>query len=132
MIVHHACSRVLSARLSLALLCALTGCAGGGTSAPTPPQIAVSLSMPTVTVPQTGMDVIVPIHIASPSETAVVMFSGLPGGVQVGYAASDTSPSGDLTFKGDSSTPLGTYMPTINVSSAGGMASTQFTLVVVK
>jgi hypothetical protein len=110
----------------------MIGCGGTSALGPAPPNISVSLSTPSVIVPQTGMEVIVPISIVSPSETALVAVTGLPGGIQQGYYASDTNPSGILTFMGGSVTPLGTYMPTITVHSAGAVASTQFVLVVTK
>ena len=109
----------------------MAGCGGHAAFTP-PPHISVSLSMPLVVVPQTGMEVIVPISIMSPSETALVAVTGLPGGILQGYSASDTNPSGVLTFTGGPVTPIGTYMPTITVNSAGATASTQFKLVVTK
>ncbi len=77
-----------------------------------------------------GSPVIVPIQIDSTSETATVFFSGLPGGVQEMYAATDTNPSGSLTFTATSSAMTGTYMPIVTVSSAGQTATTQITLIV--
>ncbi|MGA2534526.1 MAG: hypothetical protein ABSF53_00820 [Terracidiphilus sp.] len=111
-------------------ICAMTGCGGSGTFTSTPPHISVSLSAPSVSVSQDGMQVVVQISIVSPSETALVSVTGLPGGIKQGYSPSDTNPSGDLTFIGSPAAPIGTYMPTITVSSAGATASTQFTLVV--
>jgi hypothetical protein len=110
---------------------AAAGC-GGRTMFDPPPAISVSLPNPTVVVSQDGMQVTVPIQINSTSETAVVMVTGLPGGVQVSYRASDTSPSGDLFFTGSTAAMAGAYLPTIAVSSAGAMANTQFQLVVTK
>ena len=77
-----------------------------------------------------GSPVIVPIQIDSTSETATVFFSGLPGGVLEMYAATDTNPSGSLTFTATSSAMTGTYMPIVTVSSAGQTATTQITLIV--
>jgi protein-disulfide isomerase len=108
---------------------AAPGCGGRSMLAP-PPAISVSLAVSTVVVSQDGMEVIVPIQINSTSETALVAVSGLPAGVQQRYAASDTSPSGDLIFTGSSQAPVGTYTPTITVHSAGATASTQFKLIV--
>jgi len=125
------CRSLLISFLFASLLTSIPGC-GGGSAFSQPPQISVSLNTPSVVVPQTGMQVVVPINIMSPSETALVNVSGLPGGILQGYAPSDTNPSGVLTFKGDSSAPIGTYMPTITVHSAGAIASTQFTLMVTK
>jgi hypothetical protein len=76
------------------------------------------------------MQVTVPIQIDSTSETAIVMVVGLPGGIEETYRASDTNPSGTLFFTGSPAAMVGTYMPTIEVSSAGAMATTQFQLVV--
>ena len=60
--------------------------------------ITVSLTHSTVNLLQDGTAVIDPITIASSSETALVVVSGLPAGVQVNYASTDTNPSGTLTF----------------------------------
>jgi hypothetical protein len=76
--------------------------------------------------------VIAEIQIESTSETAVVSFVGIPGDVQVGYYASDTSPSGDLKFTAGAAAKPGTYTPKITVQSAGATASTTFSLVVEK
>src|ERR1700721_257267 len=70
------------------------------------------------------------IFIDSPSETALVNFVCLPGGVQEKYSASDTSPSGDLTFTGSDTASPGSYKVLVMVSSAGQTASTGFTMVV--
>jgi hypothetical protein len=111
---------------------AMTGCGGSGAVTSTPARVSVSLSAPSVTVSQDGMEVVVQINIESPSETALVFVTGLPGGVKEGYSPSDTNPSGVLTFMGSPAAPVGTYMPTITVNSAGATAATQFTLVVTK
>jgi hypothetical protein len=92
--------------------------------------ITVSLPISTVVVPQDGTHVIVPIDITSTIETALVTVSGLPSGLQEEYAASDTNPSGSLTFTASAATPAGTYTPTVTVNSAAQTASTNFTLVV--
>jgi len=92
--------------------------------------ISVSLNPSTVVVPQGGMATRVQILIMSTSETALVSFAGLPGGVQVSYAASDTSPSGLLTFMATAKAAAGTYMPIITVNSAGQTATLKFTLTV--
>jgi hypothetical protein len=85
-----------------------------------------------IAVSQNGTPVIVQIFIDSPSETALVSFTGMPGGVQVNYQASDTSPSGTLTFIGSGIAPLGTYTPKVTAHSAGQTAMTTFKLVVEK
>jgi hypothetical protein len=110
------------------VLCA-AGCGGGaGYTTNTPP---ISVMVPAVvTVSQDGKPVIVQIFIDSPSETALVGFVGLPGGVQEKYSASDTSPSGDLTFTGSDTASPGSYKVTVTVNSAGQTASTNFTLIV--
>ena len=110
---------------------ATPGC-GGRAMFEAPPAISVSLPNPTVVVSQDGLQVTVPIQINSTSETAIVIVTGLPGGIQEFYKASDTSPSGDLFFTGSTAAMVGTYMPTIAVSSAGAMATTQFQLMVTK
>lgn len=111
------------------VLSAFTGCGGSGGIVAQPP-ISVSLPISTVTVTQNGNTVIIPIQIMSTSETALVMINGLPGGIEEMYAASDTNPSGSLSFKANASAMTGTFMPTINVLSAGQSASKQFTLIV--
>jgi hypothetical protein len=108
----------------------LCGCGAAGNMGSQAPPISVSLANPMVVVPQSGAPTIVAIKIVSTSETALVSFVGLPGDVQVGYAASDTSPSGILKFIGGPAAPLGTYMPILTVKSAGQTASTTFTLIV--
>ena len=107
------------------------GCGGGGSSfVPHPQPISVSLSATTVVVPQDGTPAHVQILIRSTSETALIGFVGLPGGVDAKYAASDTNPSGLLTFMATKKVAAGTYMPIIAVSSAGQSAMITFTLVV--
>jgi len=121
--------RWLGPALGLAAIPAACGCGGHAMYAPQP-AISVSLVNPRVVVSQDGMQVTVPIQIDSTSETAIVMVVGLPGGIQETYRASDTNPSGTLFFTGSPAAMVGTYMPTIEVSSAGAMATTQFQLVV--
>jgi len=108
---------------------ALTGC-GRADDMQLQTPISVSLPISTVTISQNGPTVIIPIQISSTSETALVMVTGLPGGVAEKYAATDTSPSGSLFFTADASAVPGTYMPTITAMSAGQTAKTQFTLIV--
>jgi len=118
----------------LGMTAALTtacGC-GGKAMFEAPPAISVSLPNPNVVVSQDGMQVTVPIQIDSTSETAIVMVTELPAGIQATYKASDTSPSGDLFLTGSTAAMVGTYMPTILVNSAGAMAKTQFHLMVTK
>jgi hypothetical protein len=124
-----------AALTSLVLSWAAIGCGGGsgsgagGSTNPGNP-ISVSLDSTTVVVPQDGMPAHVQIAIHSTSETALVNFVGLPGGVQTNYAASDTNPSGLLTFFATTSAPAGTYSATVTVNSAGQAASAPFNLVV--
>lgn len=106
----------------------LSGCSGGNGSPPQNP-ISVYLPISTINLPA-GANATVPIQIASPSETAQVAFSGLPAGVQVRYAATDTNPSGTLTFEATESATTGTFMPTVTVTSSGLTESATFTLVV--
>lgn len=114
-----------------AAVCALSGCGAHVTgTGPMAQPISVSLSTSEVVVPPNGTPVHVVISIKSTSETALVSLVGLPGGVQEMYAASDTNPSGSLTFTAARSAVAGTYMPTIYVNSAGQSASLRFTLVV--
>jgi hypothetical protein len=121
----------LGAQCASLMLTALVanGC-GGSTGSGAPNSVSVLLADSTVTVEQGGPPVNALIQIQSPSETAVVSVSGLPAGVGVKYAASDTNPSGLLTFTANSAAMKGTFMPMISVQSAGQMAATQFTLVV--
>jgi len=122
-------SLLLKANISSALVALMMiGCGGSGT--PTMAPISVSLSSSTVVVAQGGTPTYVQISIMSTSETALVSFAGLPGGVDVAYAASDTNPSGLLTFTAVAKTTAGTYMPIVTVNSAGQTAMKQFTLVV--
>jgi hypothetical protein len=125
--------RLAPAFTTLILSWAAIGCgSGGGSGSGTHPgnPISVSLSSSTVVVPQDGMPTSVQITINSTSETALVSFTGLPGGVQAIYAASDTNPSGPLTFVAITSASAGTFSATVIVNSAGETASTQFKLVV--
>jgi hypothetical protein len=92
--------------------------------------LLVSLNSAVVTVPQDGTPVRVVITISSSSETALVSFIGLPGGVEDMYQATDTNPSGLLTFTATMAAVAGTYTPTILVNSAGQTASLRFTMVV--
>lgn len=94
------------------------------------PPVTVKLSLAKVTVSPGGMPASDLIFIASPSETALVSFSGLPGGVTVKYAASDTSPSGTLTFTAGNNAPAGNYTVKVTAMTAGQTASATFTLVV--
>ncbi len=114
----------------LLLVMAGLGCGGRGNSVIVQPPIAVPLPISTVVVSQDGMQVLVPIQITSTSETALVAVQGLPTGVQVRYAASDTNPSGSLAFTATSQSPEGTHSPTVTVNSAGQTASTNFTLII--
>jgi len=107
---------------------ALMGCGGSGFPIMAP--ISVSLSPTTVVVSKDGAPTYIQIRIMSTSETALVSFTGLPGGVQTTYAASDTNPSGSLTFMATSHAALGTYSPIVTVDSAGQTASLTFTLTV--
>src|ERR1700694_1325134 len=119
--------------LAVAVLAMASGCGGGGVSGshnPVVTPITVSLADSTVVVPQDGNSVATAITITSTSETALVVVSNLPSGVQQKYAATDTNPSGLLTFIASSSSPAGSYTPTITVTSAGQTAPTQFNLVV--
>jgi hypothetical protein len=118
---------VLGIALGAALV--VSGC-GGKTGFTNPVPITVSLELSTVTVNQDGSPVIVQINITSTSETALVAVTGLPGDVSVKYAASDTNPSGTLTFTAGASATVGTYTPKITVNSAKQTVSTTFTLVV--
>ncbi|MDE3200107.1 MAG: hypothetical protein KGN79_04230 [Acidobacteriota bacterium] len=110
-------------------VCACGGNANAGMGAMNP--ISVHLVTQTVTVVQGGPAVSVVITIDSPSETAVVQVGGLPAGVSVSYAASDTNPSGLLTLTANATAIKGTFMPTVTVLSAGQTAMTTFTLNVV-
>ena len=121
--------RVWSAA-TLLLAGAVAGCGGGSGGGSTPNPISISLSTSTVNVPEDGAPVHVQITINSTSETALVNFAGLPGGVQSSYQASDTNPSGLLTFIATASASAGTFRPTVTVNSAGQTASQQFTMVV--
>ena len=110
---------------------AVSACGGGGSrSGMLQVPITVSLPISTVIVTRGDGPMSVPIQIRSISETALVSVGNLPGGVQVTYAASDTNPSGSLTFTANASTMTGTFMPFVTVISANQTASLGFTLVV--
>ena len=113
--------------LLCALLPALCAC-GGGSGYPTPRPISVYLPISTVQLTAGAKAVTIPIQINSTSETALVYVIGLPAGVQFTYSASDTNPSGSLTFQANSSAMMGSYMPTVIAMSAGSTASSAFTL----
>jgi len=123
--------RQLAATALLKWVCAvaLLGCSGGNHSF-VPNPISVYLPVTTVEVTAGAAFATVPIEINSPSETALVAVTGLPSGIQVTYAASDTNPSGTLTFTANKTAIAGSYMPTITVTSSGQTASTGFTLIV--
>ena len=108
---------------------AMAGC-GGGTGAMMTLPISVSLGSSTVVVSQDGAPTRVQITIGSTRETALVSFVGLPAGVKVTYAATDTNPSGLLTFTATAAAAAGTYRPMVTIDSAGQTASTGFTLIV--
>jgi Flp pilus assembly protein TadG len=92
--------------------------------------VTVFLPISTVVVTAGGMQVNIPIQIKSTSETALVSVTGLPAGVQERYAASDTNPSGTMTFTAAGTAPAGTRMPIVTVISAGQTVNTPFTLTV--
>jgi len=119
------------ARLRAPLVCFfslfLSTCGGrGGIISPRP--ISVYLPVSTIHLTAGAKPVSIPIQIGSTSETALVSATGLPAGVQMTYASSDTNPSGSLTFSANSTSMKGSYMPTVFVLSAGSTASTGFTL----
>jgi hypothetical protein len=95
-----------------------------------PTVVTVSFPNPSVIVPRNGSQVIVSIIIMSSSETAVVTVNGLPAGVAVNYASSDTNPSGSLAFSAAPQTAVGTYTPRVTVNSASQIVTTTLTLVV--
>lgn len=130
--MHQFWRRSLRGALLAGAALAVCGC-GGKAAGPMQyaPPITVTLDLAQIKVSQNGTPVIVQIFIDSTSETALVSFTGLPAGVQVTYQASDTSPSGALTFIASQNAPLGTYTPKVTAQSAGQTASTTFTLVVV-
>lgn len=124
-------NRYAAIRFLLTSVCTviLSGCAGGSGGFLQNP-ISVYLPISTIDLTQGAESVTVPIQIGSPSETALVAVSGLPAGIQVKYASTDTNPSGTLTFTANASAMSGNFMPTVTVMSAGLTASTGFTLVV--
>ena len=123
--------RTILVMVSAGAAVAAAGC-GGGASMLSPAQVPVTVSLThsTINLLQDGTAVIDPITIVSSSETALVIVSGLPAGVQVKYASTDTNPSGTLTFTAGAESQAGTSMPTVTVYSAGQTASTAFTLIV--
>lgn len=107
----------------------LIGCGGsGGFSFLNP--ISVYLPVSTVVLMPGAPAVSIPIQIRSSSETALVSVSGLPAGVSAKYAASDTNPSGSLTFTAGASAMNGSYTLTITVMSSSQTTSTPLTLIV--
>lgn len=119
--------------LPCALCLASAGCGGGNGASNemlTQNPVTVFLPISTVVVTVGGIQVSVPIQIKSTSETALVSVTGLPAGVQERYAASDTNPSGTMTFTAAGTAPTGTRMPIVTVISAGQTVNTPFTLIV--
>ena len=110
-----------------------SGCgAVTGSLMQTGPPVSVMLGLSKLTLEQGGAAVTENIYIQSTSETAQVSFLGLPGGVQAKYEASDTSPSGTLTFTAAGYTAEGSYPVKVTALTAGETASANFTLVVEK
>lgn len=114
---------------SAGLVIALTSC-GGGSYTPPPVNLSVSVGNATVTVPENGTPVYVPVTIVAPTETATFVIAGLPAGVSESYKESESNPSGLLTLIANATTMPGTYMPKITVGSSGQTASVVFTLVI--
>lgn len=114
---------------SAAFLFTLVGC-GGGTYAPPPINLSVSVNNTTITVPPNGSAVNVPVTIVAPTETATFTIASLPAGVSYNYKESESNPSGLLTLVANTTTVPGTYMPVITVGSSGQTASVMFTLVI--
>jgi len=106
------------------------GCGSSKTGSTLGNPITVTMQSTPVVLPQDGSTVQAQITIVSTSETALVSFSNLPALVQETYSATDTNPSGLITFTASSATPTGTYTPTVTVTSAGQNATTKFTLVI--
>lgn len=123
---------VRAQNLVLALGFAICGCGGGNRNFGPDSSLPISarLSSTTVVVSQDGKPTYVQILIDSTSETAVVSFAAMPAGVQATYQASDTNPSGLLTFIETSKVTAGTYMPIITVNSAQQTTMIGFTLIV--
>lgn len=119
-------AKLVSAALCL---CEIMGCGGGSRNIIVNP-ITVSLPVSTAEVTAGDGTTSIPILINSPSETAQVSVTELPAGVQSSYSASDTNPSGILTFGANRSTAPGTYMPVVSVTSSWQTVATTFTLVV--
>jgi hypothetical protein len=90
----------------------------------------VYLPISSVIIVPGAAPVSIPIQISSSSETALVSVGPLPAGVDAKYAASDTNPSGSITFSANSSTMSGNYMPIITVISSGQTVSTGLTMTV--
>jgi hypothetical protein len=126
------CSLLAARSIVLTLGLIASGC-GGGSHGFGPPQgrpISASLSSSKIVVSPDGTPTYVQITIQSTSETALVNFVALPAGVGATYQASDTNPSGLLTFMVTAKAAAGTYMPIITVNSAGQTAMIGFTLIV--
>jgi hypothetical protein len=115
---------------SVALAVSAIGCGGTASSMGQKLPISVSLGISRIVLPLGGKPIAVQINIVSTSETALVSVTGPPAGIQVKYAATDTNPSGTLTFSAGATAIAGTYPSTVTVYSAGQTASTSFTLVV--
>ncbi len=113
-------------------LLTVTGCGSNGTGSSVSTQVPIAVNLPTgpFVVPQDGDPLQIQIGIVSSSETALVSFTNLPAGIQTAYKASDTNPSGSITFTASSAAPPGAYTPTVVVSSAGQTVSADFNLVV--
>ena len=113
-----------------AALLTLIGCGGGTKFSPPPINLSVSVNNATITVPNNGTAVNVPVTIVAPTETATFTINGLPAGMSYSYKESESNPSGLLTLTALPSTMTGTYMPQITVGTLGQTASVIFTLVV--
>jgi hypothetical protein len=127
-------NRTIARHLATSLLAfSITACGGGidrGSGALAPNTISVFLPVATVELSAGGAEVTIPILIDSPGETALVEVDGLPAGVQVAYAASDTNPSGTLAFLANNQAMSGSRMPIVKVTSIGQMVTAALTVVV--
>jgi len=120
---------VLSAAVA-GLLLAAAGCGGSGsTTSTTTANLSFSMGSSSVTVPQDGVPVTLPVYVTGPAGTAAVTVSGLPAGVTAQFTPVSGGPSGTLTFMGSASVAAGTYSPSVTVSLGGKSQTQGFTLV---
>ncbi|KAA6455572.1 hypothetical protein DYQ86_27545 [Acidobacteria bacterium AB60] len=107
------------------------GCGSSKTTSANPGAIfTVTLPAAPIVVAQDGAATHAQMSINSTNYIPRVTFTGLPAGVQAGYAATGDGPSGTLSFTASSATPPGTYPASATVAFDNQSETVAFTLVV--